>query len=136
MTNANTLEGMELIRTLKLTPYKRGMGPRFILDIFDGGAPLGKGPQWTVGYRLVMKMPGRRDEIVLFEGADYGCSPLHAIDSDESLAGLISFLCLQPGDTDSEYFKDYSQEQIAFAHEHGTALLIEAEHMLGEEAFA
>jgi hypothetical protein len=47
----------------------------------------------------------------LFTGADFHCSPLHAIDSDETLATLLGFLSLRPGDTDSEYFEHYSQRQ-------------------------
>ena len=32
----------------------------------------------------------------LFTGADFHCSPLHAIDSDETLAALLGFLSLHP----------------------------------------
>ncbi len=53
-------------------------------------------------------------EALIFEGADYGCSPMHAIDSDGAVAGLLAFLSLKPGDTDSEYFEDYSPEQMAW----------------------
>ena len=34
----------------------------------------------------------RKDWAVLFEGEDFGCSPLHAIDSDEAAAGIMAFL--------------------------------------------
>lgn len=51
----------------------------------------------------------------LFTGADYGCSPMHAIDSDESLRGLLGFLTLKPGDTDDEYFASYTADQLDFA---------------------
>ena len=52
---------------------------------------------------------------VLFEGADYGCAPGHAIDSDDALRGLLGFLTLKPGDTDADYFTDYTEAQRAFA---------------------
>jgi hypothetical protein len=52
---------------------------------------------------------------VLFDGADYGPAPHVAIDSDESLRGLLAFLTLRPGDTDAEYFAAYSAAQRAFA---------------------
>ena len=55
------------------------------------------------------------DGAVLFDGADYGPAPHVAIDSDESLRGLLAFLTLRPGDTDAEYFAGYSAEQRAFA---------------------
>jgi hypothetical protein len=60
--------------------------------------------------------------VLIFQGADYGCSPQHAVDSDECLAGLLSFLALRPGDVEREYFKDYSVQQMAFAQSYGEEL--------------
>ena len=51
----------------------------------------------------------------IFEGDDFGPSPMHADDSDETLRGLLGFLLLRPGDTDREYFDDYTPAQRAFA---------------------
>lgn len=51
----------------------------------------------------------------VFIGADFHCSPLHAIDSDATVASLLGFLSLRPGDTDSEYFETYSPEQLNWA---------------------
>ncbi len=51
----------------------------------------------------------------LFEGEDFCASPLHAIDSDSTLRVLLSFLTLQPGDVEAEYFKGYTPEQMMFA---------------------
>ncbi len=55
------------------------------------------------------------DDEMLFAGEDFSASPLHAIDSDETLRALLGFLTLRPGDTDSEYFESYTPEQMAFA---------------------
>jgi len=52
---------------------------------------------------------------VLFTGEDFCCSPLLDIDSDEAVRSLLGFLCLRPGDTDSEYFENYTPAQLAFA---------------------
>lgn len=57
----------------------------------------------------IFQAPGRR---VLFKGADYGCAPADPIDSDAALVGLLGFLTLKPGDTDSEYFDRYTPEQL------------------------
>lgn len=54
------------------------------------------------------------DELI-FEGEDYHCSPLHSIDGDDALAGLLCFLSLRPGDTDSEYFESYTPRQREWA---------------------
>jgi len=63
-----------------------------------------------LGYRFMAP-----DSNILFEGEDFGCSPMHAIDSDESLRDLLGFLTLRPGDTDENYFESYSPTQMAFA---------------------
>lgn len=52
---------------------------------------------------------------VLFAGEDFRPSPMHADDSDATLRGLLGFLTLRPGDTDAEYFADYTPAQLAFA---------------------
>jgi len=52
---------------------------------------------------------------VLFRGDDFGPSPMHADDSDATLRALLGFLTLRPGDTDREYFADYTPAQMAFA---------------------
>jgi hypothetical protein len=52
---------------------------------------------------------------ILFAGDDYGCSPMHAIDSDAALLALLGFLTLKPGDTDSDYFEGYTPAQMAWA---------------------
>ena len=63
-----------------------------------------------VGYEFL-----RPDGRTLFRGEDFACSPLHAIDSDECLRGILGFLTLRPGDTDTEYFEAYTPEQMEFA---------------------
>jgi hypothetical protein len=40
---------------------------------------------------------------------------MHATDSNETLRALLGFLTLKPGDTDREYFDDYTPAQMAFA---------------------
>ena len=56
------------------------------------------------------------DGKVLFMGEDYHCSPCHAIDSDDSVRGILCFLTLRPGDTDDEYFAEYTPDQLDFAN--------------------
>jgi len=79
-----------------------------------------------------------REGRVLFEGADFGCSPMHAIDSDECLRALLGFLTLKPGDTDDEYFSNYTKDQMAFAEGDAEELSLWAidEEMYGHPALA
>lgn len=58
-------------------------------------------------------------DTILFEGDDYKPSPLHNIDDLESITGLLSFLCVGIHDTDKEFFKDYTPDQIKWATEYG-----------------
>lgn len=63
---------------------------------------------------------------LVFAGDDFGPSPLHADDSDASVAALLSFLSLKPGDTDREYFADYAPSQLEWAQAHGEELSLYA----------
>ena len=51
---------------------------------------------------------------VVFSGSDLGCSPLNTPESKENAVALLSFLTLRKGDTDEDYFDDYTPEQLAW----------------------
>lgn len=70
-----------------------------------------------VGYRLY-----DGEGKIVFEGEDYSPGPMHGIDSDESVAGLLGFLSCRPGDTDDEYFQDYTPAQLDYADTYGEDL--------------
>lgn len=74
------------------------------------GEPRFPTGQRKIGYAFFA--PGETEPI--FTGEDCGVSPFHAIDSDDALRGLLGFLTLRKGDTDSEYFDGYTERQIAF----------------------
>jgi hypothetical protein len=90
------------------------------LRTWDSGRTRGSGmmARTRIGYEL-------RDPsgAVLFSGDDFGPSPMHADDSDATLRGLLGFLTLRPGDTDAEYFADYTPAQMAFAKSDAAQLL-------------
>ena len=54
------------------------------------------------------------DEI-LFSGDDFSPSPMEENQGMGQLMGILSFLALELDDTDPEYFKAYTQEQLEFA---------------------
>src|SRR5260221_6910840 len=75
------------------------------------------------GYRLVLwdthRMRGQHTELgyaffepgvedPLFEGEDFGASPMQAIDSDATVPSLLGFLTLRPGGTDAEDFRSFA----------------------------
>lgn len=85
-------------------------GTSYSLTIWDTHR-RGKFGKAILGYRF--KRAG--DKGPLFEGEDFHCSPLHSVDGDETISELMGFLTLQPGDTDTEYFDDYTPKQLDFA---------------------
>jgi len=83
-----------------------------------------------IGYELKQHENGKTT--VLFTGTDFKCSPMDAEDSDESVEALMGFLTLRRGDTDAEYFKDYTAEQIEFTETHAESLGFEVYCRFGE----
>lgn len=65
--------------------------------------------QTYISYQLLSP-----EGVVIFEGSDFAGSPLHSDNDDQTLRALLGFLTLRLGDTDREYFADYTPEQIAF----------------------
>jgi hypothetical protein len=113
----------ETLRTIEFDPYLDG--PKFTLSMWDTERYDSHG-KTILAYEFTMNGE------VVFEGEDFACSPLHAVDSDAALAGLMGFLTLRPGDTDPDYFAGYSPEQLAFAREHAEALQMECLGIFGD----
>ena len=108
----------DLLRTVRFTPYRKGHGPTFTLRTWDTGHTM----QGKSRLRYELRQHDNGTTTVLFSGDDFGCSPLHAIDSDDTIAGLMSFLTLRPGDTDREYFDAYTPDQLAYCSQHAESL--------------
>jgi hypothetical protein len=106
-----------LLRDVRLEVMK---GRVFRLRMWDSGGRDERGVT-TIAYRFEQTQP-KAEAGVIFEDADFHGSPMHADDSDETVRGLLTFLTLKPGDTDKEYFDDYTEEQMAFAMADGESL--------------
>ena len=128
----------DILRRCRFSPYRKGMGPTFSLVTWDTGrmqSAVGSSyTHYTLGYRLTMREPGPKgNRVVLFEGEDHGC-PMHtAIDSDGAVRSIMGFLTLRPGDTDSDYFKAYTPEQMAYAEQHAESLNMAVIDRFGED---
>ena len=86
-----------------------------------------------VAYRLTSP-----EKVVIFEGDDYGCSRMNAVDGDDCLRNLLSFLTLREGDTDAEYFYKYSPNQWEFSQgpaEQLSMWSMEPEHDEGDRSY-
>jgi hypothetical protein len=121
----------EQIRRVIFTPYRGPASkdyPAFTLtmyatDRFDG----------RNGYYIAYKLTATQHARPIFEGEDFSCSPMDAIDSDASVRALMGFLTLRPGDTDEEYFERYTPEQLAFAETHAESLDAEVHARFGDD---
>lgn len=107
----------ELLRDVHMT----GNPWSYRLQLWDTGETTQRaGRFWSpkLAYRLTRLDGESRDGTpgaVIFEGEDYSVGVNSCTDDDEALSGLMSFLTLKPGDTDSEYFSKYTQEQLEWA---------------------
>ncbi len=127
-----------ILRVIRFRPYLKGKGPVFLLKTWDTGRMIDN--KCRLGYRLSIGHAKDQNALgnpavwnVLFEGEDFGCSPLDAIDSDAAVASLMSFLTLRPGDTDSEYFEAYTPEQMEYCQQHAEALACNVSDRFGDE---
>ena len=121
---------MEKLRTIRLAPYLKGAGPVWILTTWDTFLSDSRGKS-ILRYRMVQHENGKAH--VLFQGEDFHCSPMYAIDSDKALASLLAFLTLRPGDTDPEYFEKYTEKQLAYCALHAESLSCYCSDRFGED---
>lgn len=111
------------LRYVVFSPFQ--YGPTFALKVWDCNKrdSLGK---HVLGYRLTQFGPGvdrqNWQSEILFEGEDFCCSPCHAVDSNETIEQIMGFLTLRPGDTDSEYFDNYTPRQMEFCEQYAEYL--------------
>ncbi len=81
----------------------------FVLRLYDlGYMNQGYNMRPNLGYRLY-----DHGRLVMF-GQEYGPSPLHSIDGIDSIMNLLTFLTIQPGDTDPEFFEGYTPTMLAW----------------------
>lgn len=127
----------QILRRVIFSPYRRGQGPTFALMTWDTYRQEPKWGKSILGYRLEevsQSRVGQRKSArkLLFEGEDFAIPTAYGVDSDESVRSIMGFLTLRPGDTDREYFENYTREQLAFADQHAEALSGEVMNRFGE----
>jgi hypothetical protein len=60
---------------------------------------------------------------LLFSGSDFRPAPSRDQDHIESAIDCLAFLCVQKGDTDPEYFKNYTSDQSSWSESYDCELL-------------
>lgn len=84
----------------------------------------------AVKYDAEVKVNGK----VLFPyGTLWGTfSPLDACDGPNAKANVILHLAMSPGDTDDDFFEDYTVEQLAFVIDNSDEIYMESLDRYGE----
>lgn len=125
----------DALRTIRFRPYMPGAGPSFTLRTFATDRTDKRG-QTIIAYELFERpADDSKPAVLLFSGEDFAGSPCHADDSDDSIGALMGFLTLRPGDTDADYFANYSDDQLAYCHAHAEALSLTSDDRFGETRF-
>ena len=120
------------LRTCRFAPYRKGMGPTFVLTMWDTYHTDRRGCT-IIGYRLnMLTSDNPRERVTLFEGEDFAGSPMHADDSDECVRSLMVFLTLRPGDTDADYFASETEIQREYRERHAEMLSAAVEGRYGD----
>ena len=86
------------------------------------GYRLGLAPTWRrgeYGKEQIAYYLDAPEGTRLFSGSDFYPAPGMAVDGKEAAASLLTFLTLQPGDTDDEYFDDYTPRQLDWCQSMG-----------------
>lgn len=118
------------MRIVECRPYVAGYGVRIRVALEWGGTSYS---HWHSRSRVLVRcyvqdqtIPGGAwMEIVGPDGSAYsecGPSPDMSDDGDAAVDLAISCLSIRPGDTDAEYFADYTPEMLEFCTAHGESL--------------
>ncbi len=110
----------ELLRRFRFRPYRKGMGPTFTIEVFDANREDFDTGHRRMSTRLTMHVGRKRQ--VIFEDFSTAVNRWTCVDSKRALKHAAQGPCIEPGDTDSEFFEDYTPEQLDFATSHGEAL--------------
>lgn len=119
-----------LIRKCYFRPYLKGQGPTYTLELHD--EHIYSNMIHYLSFKLKEHDSG--ETRVIFEGHDFGLPVgyAHADDSDQTIKSLMSFLTLRKGDTDDEYFENYTQEQLDWSDSEAEALSMAVYDKFGE----
>lgn len=140
---AATPRNPQLLASVTFEPYIPGGGPIFGLSLTDTGR-RDEYHKHVFHYKLTITDPEHVSEDcvrppqtrILFEGEDFNShyrpnSKLHDLNS--VIRGIMGFLTLKPGDTDREYFRNYTEEQREYCRNWAEALSLEVMLRYGED---
>lgn len=121
----------EVMRDVLIEPYIKGH-PFFRLQLIDNGQTDRYGKS-GIGYRLAEYNSDGSFRDVIFTHEEHGIiRKPGVIDDDEAVGAVLQWLTLRPGDTDDDFFDDYTERQLEFAEQNGETLSLFADEWSGE----
>ena len=108
-------------------------------DIDESGTGhAGRNPYgWTSGWdsagRVKLTCEVKHGSEVIFPAGQLYCALHGTSDGIEAKELVMSLVAMRPGDTDADYFADYTPDQLAWATEHGETLSMERERRYCDE---
>lgn len=101
--------------TLRVKPFR--VGETITIRAFDANRTD------STGHSRIDVEVREGSSVIFPRGALYCGVPCGTtVDGVDARELVLSLVAMKPGDTDSEYFADYTEEQLAFAHEYGEVL--------------
>ena len=108
----------------RVSPYR--WRDRVTINVYDDGCDY----RGAVKYDAEVKVNGT----VLFpRGSMWGAfSPIECCDGPGAKSCVMGHLALKPGDTDSDFFESYTEEQLSFVIDNSDEIYMESLHRYGE----
>lgn len=101
-----------------------------VITAFDDGN------DWRGASKYVLRVTHDGETVFAENGPGavlYGAgSPLYSCDGDEMKRAVLTHVALKPGDTDAEFFSDYTEEQLNWVECYGEELSLVAFDRYGE----
>ncbi len=122
-------EPKERIRYAVLLPYIKGKGPTMRVEIWDTHTRDNRGCTNLVA-RLYAFEGGKRTHVLDMR---FAMGMGQSDDGDDAMRAAITAVAMKPGDTDAEFFAEYTPEALAFVTDHGESMAMVAYDRYGAD---
>lgn len=117
--------------TLRL---RMGDGNRIQIDAKEGPPAYSETGHTRIDVSVRCGAPGKPLREVFTFGATYcGVPRHHSIDGKYAKALVLSLVAMRPGDTDADYFANYTDLQLAFAKKYSDEISMVSEERYGSQ---
>lgn len=99
-------------------------GKTCVVDAFEGKT---RGVHTQLDVKVVL------GEDVVFERGELWCATPHSIDGASARALVLDTISMKPGDTDADFFLDYTEEQLSFVQSFADSIHMEKEDRYCDE---